>query len=122
MQIAMISGTVGKDAELRNTQSGESILSFSLAVDNGRDKPATWWDCSIWGKRATSLSGHITKGLKLSLSGRPSAREHNGKAYLQLSVDRLTFMGGGQRQDCQDDRSESQGRGSDGFEDSEIPF
>ena len=98
MQILMIAGNVGKDAVLRRTQDGDAVLGFSLAVDNGKDKdgnarPATWYDCSIWGKRAESLERHIVKGLKLALSGRPSAREHDGKAYLGISVDELTFQG-----------------------------
>lgn len=101
MQRLIIAGNVGKDAVLRRTQSGDAILGFSLAVDNGKDKQgnrrdSTWYDCSIWGKRAESLERHITKGLKLTLIGRPTAREHDGKAYLGISVDDLTFMGGGQ--------------------------
>ena len=100
MQSLTIAGNVGKDAVLRRTQSGDPVLSFSLAVDNGKDKQgqkrdATWFDCSIWGKRAEALESHITKGSKLALRGRPTARAHEGKAYLGISVDDLTFMGGG---------------------------
>lgn len=99
MQVLIIAGNVGKDAVLRRTDSGDAVLGFSLAVDNGKDKngnkrDSTWYDCSIWGKRAESLERHITKGTKLTLTGRPTAREHNGKAYLGLSVNELTFMGG----------------------------
>lgn len=99
MQVLIIAGNVGKNAELRRTNSGDAVLGFSLAVDNGKDKngnkrDATWYDCSIWGKRAESLERHITKGTKLTLTGRPTAREHNGKAYLGISVNELTFMGG----------------------------
>ena len=108
MQTLIIAGNVGKDAELRRTQGGDAVLGFSLAVDNGKDRdgnkrPATWFDCSVWGKRAEALQGHITKGTRLTLSGRPTARAHDGKAYLGISVDNLTFMGGsqsgGQQQD-----------------------
>lgn len=99
MQTLTIAGNVGKDAVLRRTQGGDAVLSFSLAVDNGKAKDgtkrdSTWFDCSIWGKRAESLESHITKGTKLVLRGRPTARAHEGKAYLGISVDDLTFMGG----------------------------
>jgi single-strand DNA-binding protein len=99
MQVLIIAGNVGKDAVLRRTNSGDAVLGFSVAVDNGKDKQgnkrdSTWYDCSIWGKRAESLERHITKGTKLTLTGRPTAREHNGKAYLGISVNDLTFMGG----------------------------
>lgn len=104
MQQLIIAGTVGRDAELRQTQNGDAVLGFSLAVDNGKDaqgnkREATWFDCSIWGKRAQALAAHIRKGDKLTVTGRPGAREHNGKVYLQCSVNDLTFQGGGQRRD-----------------------
>lgn len=105
MQQLTIAGNVGKDAVLRRTNSGDPVLNFSLAVDNGKDRDgnkrdATWFDCAIWGKRAEALERHITKGSKLALSGRPTARAHDGKVYLGINVDDLTFMGGGQdRQD-----------------------
>lgn len=97
MQILTIAGNVGRDAELRTLQSGETVLNFSVAVDNGKDKNgnkrnATWFDCAVWGKRAESLQSYIKKGTKLALSGRPGARAHDGKAYLQLTVNELTFM------------------------------
>lgn len=100
MQSLTIAGNVGKDAILRRTQGGDAVLGFSLVVDNGKDRggnrrDSTWYDCSIWGKRAESLERHITKGLKLVLRGRPTAREHEGKVYMGISVDDLTFMGGG---------------------------
>jgi single-strand DNA-binding protein len=99
-----IAGTVGRDAELRNTQGGDAVLGFSIAVDNGKDKngnkrEATWVNCSIWGKRAESLRSHITKGTKLALTGRPGVNVYEGKGSLTLSVNDLTFMGGAKQED-----------------------
>lgn len=137
MQQLIIAGTVGRDAELRQTQGGDAVLGFSLAVDNGKDRDgnkrdATWYDCSLWGKRANSLQSHIRKGDKLTVTGRPGAREHNGKVYLQCSVNELTFMGGGQRRDDSQrdsggyDQRDQGGYGAGGRPggdiDDEIPF
>lgn len=130
MQILTIAGNVGKDAVLRRTQGGDAVLGFSLAVDNGKDKdgnsrPATWFDCSIWGKRAEALDGHIKKGTKLALSGRPTCRAHEGKAYLGIAVDQLTFQGGsGQRSDSREDAPSSSGGGAPAstIDADEIPF
>ena len=113
MQQLTIAGNVGKDPVLRTTQGGDNVLGFSLAVDNGKDangnkRDATWYDCALWGKRATALQGHISKGTKLVLTGRPTVREHEGKAYLGISVDGLTFMGGGKS-----DGGEQRGGGYD---------
>ena len=104
MQRLFIAGNVGKDAELRHTQNGDPVLGFSVAVSNGKDRdgndrPPTWWDASLWGKRAEALAPHIKKGDKLALTGRPSARVYEGKAFLQISVDDLTFMGSSQQRD-----------------------
>ena len=111
MELLIIAGTVGKDAELRRTSNGDAVLSFSVAVDQGKDKSgnrrdAKWYDASIWGKRAESLQSYITKGSKLTLQGRPTAREHQGKVYMGIAVSELAFQGGSQRQ--QDDQSEWQ--------------
>ena len=110
-----IAGNVGRDAELRRTQGGDAVLGFSLAVDMGKDKsgakrPTEWIKCSIWGKRADSLSGMITKGTKLVLTGRPGVDVYEGKGSLTLSVDGLTFMGGGERRD----ESDAHGAGAHG--------
>ena len=129
MQILIIAGNVGKDAELRKTGNGDPVLGFSLAVDNGKDangnkRDATWYDCSIWGKRAESLASHIRKGTKLTLTGTPTAREHQGKAYMGIRVNDLTFMGGGDKSGGYDQSPQSGagGRPSNDDLDQEIPF
>ena len=125
MQKLFISGTVSRDPELRHTQSGDAILGFSLVVDNGKDangnkRDGTFFDVSIWGKRGEALERHISKGDKLSLMGRPTARAKDSKAYLGIAVDDVTFMGGG-RQGQQSSGAQRQAS-SDGFDDQDIPF
>lgn len=106
MQILMIAGNVGNVKDLKEV-GGDKVLNFSIAVDNGKDKSGekrdpTWFDCALWGKRAESLAPYIEKGTKLAVTGRPGARAHEGKAYLSLTVNELTFMGGGARSDSGD--------------------
>lgn len=127
-QLLVIAGNVGKDAVLRRTQGGDDVLNFSVAVSNGKDKdgndrPSTWFDCSLWGPRAEKLQRYITKGCKLTVTGRPTARAHEGKAYLGLTVNDLTFMGGGQRDERQEPQRQAQGGSyAGGGLDEEIPF
>lgn len=131
MENLIIAGIVGRDAQLRRTQSGDPVLGFSVAVDQGKDRngqkrDAKWYDASLWGKRAESLEAHITKGTKLVLQGRPTAREHEGKVYMGISVNELTFLGSGQQR--QEDTGGSAqganrgGAGGYGEVDDEIPF
>lgn len=140
MQILTIAGNVGKDAKLNTLRDGEKVLNFSIAVDNGKDKdgkarPATWFDCALWGKRADALEQYILKGTKLAVSGRPSAREHEGKVYLGITVNELTFQGSSQTRgdDDRQSRDRDDDRGSSkpssrapafepGGMDDDIPF
>ena len=127
MQRLFIAGNVGKDAELRKTGGGDPVLGFSIAVDNGKDKPSTWYDAAIWGKRAESVAPYIKKGMKLTLIGRPTVRVHEGKAYLGISVDDFTFQSkapDGQRQDdTGGGYSAPPSGGAGGYDDGDgIPF
>ncbi|MFN7004307.1 MAG: single-stranded DNA-binding protein, partial [Roseinatronobacter sp.] len=64
-------------------------------------KPATWYDCAIWGKRGEALEQHIRKGGSLTLIGRHTVRVHDGKAYQGINVDDLTFNASSKRDDEQ---------------------
>lgn len=117
-----IAGNVGKDAVLRNTQGGDPVLGFSIAIDGGKDKngnkrDSIWVQCNVWGKRAESLNSHITKGTKLVVSGRPGVDVYEGKGRLTLSVQDLTFMGGAKERSEQEPQSSSRADLDD-----EIPF
>lgn len=118
MQMLMIAGNVGNVKEIKDV-GGDKVLNFSVAVDNGKDKngekrEATWFDCALWGKRAEALAPYIAKGSKLALSGRPGCRAHEGKAYLSLTVDGLTFMSSKSDGERSERREESTGGSSSG--------
>ncbi|MEN9924039.1 MAG: single-stranded DNA-binding protein [Pseudomonadota bacterium] len=96
MQTITIAGRVGRDAELRRTQSGDAVCSFTVAVDqrNGRDKVTNWWRCSIWGKRGESLQAYLLKGVSVTVSGEFSLSEYEGKPQLNIRVNELALQGG----------------------------
>ena len=53
MMHLMIAGNVGRDGEVRTTQSGKVNCSWSVAVDTGfgQNKTTTWVRCTMWGER-----------------------------------------------------------------------
>ena len=55
---------LGRDCELRTTQSGDAVASLSLAMDyrNGREKATQWVDAALWGKMAEALTQYLVKG------------------------------------------------------------
>lgn len=63
---------IGRDAELRYTPSGESVINLALAYNYGKknddgNRAVTWVDASLWGKRAESLAQYIKKGGLISV-------------------------------------------------------
>jgi len=85
---------------------------------NGNKRDPAWYDVSIWGKRGEALANVISKGMKITVSGRPTARAHEGKAYMGISADQVTLQGGGTPQDAA--QPQTGGAGPD--MDDEIPF
>lgn len=101
---AAISGNLTRDAELRATSGGTSVLSFSVAVNDRRKNQQTGqWedvphfvDCTMFGARADKLAAHLVKGTKVAIEGklRYSSWERDGqrRSKLDVVVDEIEFM------------------------------
>jgi single-strand DNA-binding protein len=74
-----VAGRIGKDPEQRTLNDGTAVLSFSVADDQGKDKPAIWWRASLFGKRAESLAPYLTKGSQVTIVGNVTEREYVDK-------------------------------------------
>lgn len=125
MQIITIAGNIGRDAEVRSTQNGDKVAGFSVAVSEGRDKPTTWWDVSLWGRRGEALAPYLTRGARVTVSGAFSTREHDGKTYLQCRANEITLQGGKAGETAAPQSGGGYGGGYGGGRaelDSEIPF
>lgn len=122
MKNITIAGRSTKAAELRRTQSGDPVLSFSVAVDDGygQNKGTVYFDCSVWGKRGQSLEQHIQKGTPITVNGELGKREHDGKTYLTIRVNDVTLQGSGQRREPDD--GDSYGGSSKDLDSDTIPF
>ena len=64
MNKAIITGRLTKDVDLRTTQSGKSVASFTVAVDR-MDEGADFIDCVAWGKTAENMQRYLSKGSKV---------------------------------------------------------
>ena len=127
MKNITIAGGLGKDAVLRNTPNGDSVLGFSVAVDDrqGQEKTTIWFDVSLWGKRGAALAQYLTKGTRVAVSGDLGKREHEGKTYLTVRADQVTLLGGGQRDDAGGgyaQRPAAQGNVDQHMPDDDLPF
>jgi single-strand DNA-binding protein len=105
-------GRIGRDAELRHTQSGKEVTSWPLAVDvgYGQNKSTLWLDCAMWGERGMRLVEYIRKGERIGVHGEISqdtyhANDGSEKSRVRLRVADVTLLGS-----KQDGHSGSQGR------------
>ena len=123
MKAITIAGRIGKDAETRNTQGGDQVTGFTVAVDEGfGDKKRTiWFDVSQWGKRGAAVAPYLKKGSSVTVTGDLSTREYEGKTYLTIRAHDLTLQGGGGQQGGNRDAGYQAPPASDGLDD-EIPF
>lgn len=96
-----MAGRLGRDAELRATAKGTSVLSFSLAVDSGwgENKHTSWFNVVSFGKSADSLAQYLTKGKTVLVTGEPRLESYESKegqkvTALKIYADNITFLGG----------------------------
>lgn len=98
-----ISGNLTRDPEARATQSGSSVITFGVAVNERTRNASGEWsdranfiDCAMFGKRAQSIAPYLQKGAKVAIEGhlRWSQWERDGqkRSKLEVIVDEIEFM------------------------------
>lgn len=122
MQTITVSGNLGKDAELRSTQNGDEVLSFSVGVKQGYgDKASTnWFRCSIWGKRANSLKLHLLKGVKVVAQGELTIGSYEGKPQFDVRVNEVEFMSRGEGQRSEQPRQQPASSGASAWDETDL--
>src|SRR6056297_3642292 len=78
MNKAILIGNVGKEPELRKTQSGISVANFSLATSKkvkGEDK-TEWHRIVAWDKLAEIIEKYVKKGDKIMIEGEIETRDY----------------------------------------------
>lgn len=98
-------GNLTRDPELRTTNSGTSVCSFSLAVnrtwrdkDGNQQEDVTFVDCVAWAKAGEIIHQYTQKGRALLVSGRLESRswEQDGqkRSKIEVTVEDFNFIGG----------------------------
>lgn len=98
-----LTGNLTSDPELRFTQSGTPVASFTVAYTPRRKNPQTdeWVDgepmfvrCSVWGEQAENVAESLSKGDRVIVAG--SLRSHSWKTgegeertSLEMAVDEI---------------------------------
>ena len=76
-------GRIVRDVELRRTNSGKAVASFTVAVDRdfsqGDQKETDFIDCVAWQKTGEFVSKYFAKGGMIVVSGRLQIRPWTDK-------------------------------------------
>lgn len=99
-------GNLGRDPELRYTQSGQPVANFSLATseqftkkDGTRDERTEWHRIVAWARTAELCAQYLSKGRTVYVEGRLQTREwENREGQKQRTTEvvaqTVQFLGG----------------------------
>ncbi len=90
---AILVGRLTREPEMRTTQSGQSVVTLSMATNNfWTDKSGTkqerteFHNVVLWGRLAEIASQYLTKGQECFIEGRLQTREYTAKDGSQRKV------------------------------------
>lgn len=83
INITVLTGRLTSDVELKTTQNGVSVCSFSIAVDRkykqGEDRQADFINIVAWRGTAEFISKHFSKGSAIGIEGSIQTRKYTDK-------------------------------------------
>ena len=118
MNKIILIGRLTKDPELRYTQSGTAVASFTLAVDRrfsnqSGEREADFVNCVAWQKSAEFVAQYFQKGKQMALEGRLQVRSYDGndgqkRWVTEVVAEQIEFVG------SKHDNNSNQGGGGTG--------
>lgn len=103
LNCAVIMGRLTADPELRTTQSGLSVTSFTVAVDRrfqkqGEEKQTDFINCVAWRSTADFVTRYFKKGQMIALQGSIQTRNFedkngNKRTAVEVLADNVSFCG-----------------------------
>lgn len=105
----MISGNLTRDPVKRATRAGETVLTFSVAVNDRRQNAQTgnwedvpnFMDCVMFGNRADGIKDYLHKGKKVAIEGKlrwsqwQDKETGRNRSKIEVIVDQVEFMSSG---------------------------
>lgn len=121
---AILMGRICNDLELKSTPSGNSVLSFAVAVERayqakGEERKTDFFNCVAWRANADFISRFFSKGRMILIDGELQNRKYTDKngveRYItEIIVDRAYFTGeSGKPPQNNQNQSQNQTSGND---------
>ena len=133
-----IMGRLARDPEVRHTQSGVTVCSFTLAVDrdvkdrNTGERKTDWIPVTAWRGTADLISQYLHKGDSIVVVGRLEIQEWtdkqgNKRTTPNVSAENVYFTGGRRQETAQSyQRQEHEDQQEQNFEelddDADLPW
>ena len=99
---AVVCGRLVRDPELRRTQNGTPVTSFTLAVNRtfknaDGQQEADFLNCVAWNKTAEIVEQYCSKGNLVGVEGRLQSRSYqdnqgNNRTVVEIIADQVQFM------------------------------
>ena len=99
-------GNLGRDPELRYTQTGQAVANFSLATtdrfstkDGDKQERTEWHRIVVWGRTAENCAQYLSKGRSVYVEGRLQTnewedKEGQKKKTTEIVAQLVQFLGG----------------------------
>ena len=138
MNKVILMGRLTKDVELRYTQTGKAVATFTLAVDRkkGENAPANaptadFIPCVAWDKLAEIAGNYLSKGRQALVEGHIQVRSYKAKDgsnryTTEIILEKMEFVGS--KSDNENSAGSQGNYGQQGFgfgnggSDEDIPF
>ena len=127
---AILTGRLTKAPELKQTQNGNNVCSFTIAVDRSRDREKTdFIPIVAWGKTAEFISQWFGKGDLITIAGRIEVRNYedkngNKRTATEIIAEEAFFGGSKNNGKTEEKPAESEQGGFEEVEDdpNDLPF
>ena len=90
-------GRLTKDPELRYTQSGKAVCTFTLAVDRRFEKQTDFINFIVWNKMGETCANYLSKGKLAAVDGELHIRTYETKdgrkaTATEVVADQVRFL------------------------------
>jgi single-strand DNA-binding protein len=107
INVAVITGNLTKDPELRHTGGGTAVCELRVAVNSSRkngqtgewEDKANYFDVVVWGAQGENCANYLSKGRPVAVEGRLDwseweAKDGSGKRQkVQIVAKSVQFLG-----------------------------
>ena len=124
-------GRLVAQPELKTTQNGKSVCTFTIASEEDRKRPdgtrdTDFVDCVAWEHNAEFACKYLTKGRMVIVEGRPKSRTYKDKndvthKVTELRVELIRFADSKRDADANNNEPVNAGSFAE-TDDSDLPF